>query len=162
MKIVKILEEIKELDINMEEMVTIKLMNDLGGSFETYLTMLSQKARDENKLPDLPSPLSNLEDEERRMEQTAKVNLAQSQSTSSGSTSSRGGSSSRAQSGRGGGGQSHSGKEGVWLRLLLQELGHITAAPTVFCADNQGSIALAENPEFQKCSTHIDTKFHWV
>ena len=112
MRIVKILEEIKELDINMEEMVTIKLMNGLGSSFETYLTMLSQKARDENKLPDLPSLLSNLEDEERRMKQTTKVNLAQSQSTSSGSTSSRGGSSSRARGGRGGRGQSQSGRGG--------------------------------------------------
>ena len=78
MKVVKILEEIKELDITMEEMVTIKLMNGLGSSFETYLTMLSQKARDDNKLPDLQALLSNLEDEERRMKQTTKVNLAQS------------------------------------------------------------------------------------
>ena len=53
MKIVKILEKIKELDITMEEMVNIKLMNGLGSLFETYLTMLSQKARDENKLPNL-------------------------------------------------------------------------------------------------------------
>ena len=82
-KIVKILEEIKELDISMEEMVTIKLMNGLGSSFETYLTMLSQKARDDNKLPDLQALLSNLEDKERRMKQTTTVNLAQSQSTSS-------------------------------------------------------------------------------
>ena len=61
-KIVKILEEIKELDITMEEMVTIKLMNSLGSSFETYLTMLSQKARDDNKLLDLQALLSNLKD----------------------------------------------------------------------------------------------------
>ena len=109
-KIVKILEEIKELDINMEEMVTIKLMNGLDSSFETYLTMLSQKARDENKLPNLSSLLSNLEDEERCMKQTTKVNLAQSQSTSTGGTSSRGGSSSRARGSRGGRGQSHPGR----------------------------------------------------
>ena len=32
-KIVKILEEIKELDITMEEMITIKLMNDLDSIF---------------------------------------------------------------------------------------------------------------------------------
>lgn len=48
MKIVKILEKIKELEFTMEEMLTSKLMNGLGSSFETYLTMLSQKARDEN------------------------------------------------------------------------------------------------------------------
>ena len=98
-KVVKILEEIKELDITMEEMVTIKLMNGLGSSFETYLTMLSQKARDDNKLPDLQALLSNLEDEEHRMKQTTKVNLTQSQSTSLGGALSRGGSSSRAQGG---------------------------------------------------------------
>ena len=57
---------------------------------------------------------------------------------------------------------SEAGKEGVWLRLLLQELGHISAAPTIIWADNQGAIALAENPEFHKRTKHIDTKFHWV
>ena len=58
------------------EMVTIKLMNGLCSSSETYLTMLSQKARDDNKLPDLQALLSNLEDEERRMKQTTQVKLA--------------------------------------------------------------------------------------
>ena len=57
---------------------------------------------------------------------------------------------------------SEAGKEGVWLRLLLQELGHISATPIVIWADNQGAIALAENPEFHKRTKHIDTKFHWV
>lgn len=52
-KIVKILKGIKELDITMEEMVTIKLMNSFDSLFKTYLTILSQKARDNNKLPDL-------------------------------------------------------------------------------------------------------------
>ncbi len=95
-KIVKILEEIKELDIIMEEMVTIKLMNGLGSLFEIYLIMLSRKAKDDNKLPDLQALLSNLEDEECRLKKTTKVNLAQSQSSGSGSTSSRDGSSLRA------------------------------------------------------------------
>lgn len=57
---------------------------------------------------------------------------------------------------------SEAGKEGVWLHLLLQELGHISAAPTVIWADNQSAIALAENPEFHKRTKHIDTKFHPV
>ena len=92
MKIVKILEEIKELDITMEEIVTIKLMNALGSLFEAYLTMLTQKARDENKLPDLQALLSILEDEERSMKQSTKFNLAESQSTISGGISSRDGS----------------------------------------------------------------------
>ena len=81
----------------MEDMVTIKLMNGLGSSFKTYLTILSQKARDDNKLPDLQALLSNLEDKERCMKQTTKVNLVQSQNTSLGGISLRSGSSSRAQ-----------------------------------------------------------------
>lgn len=53
-------------------------------------------------------------------------------------------------------------KDGLWLRLLLQELSHITAALTVIWADNQGVIVLAKNTEFYKCTKHIDTKFYWV
>lgn len=49
-KIVKILEEIKELDIYIKEMVIIKLMNGLDSLFKTYLIILSQKAKDNNKL----------------------------------------------------------------------------------------------------------------
>ncbi len=99
----------------MKEMVTIKLMNGLGSSFETYLTMLNQKPKDDNKLSDLQGLLSNLKDEECFMKQTTKVNLAKSQTTCSGGTSSRGGSSSRERSGRGGQsscGQSQSGRGG--------------------------------------------------
>lgn len=52
-KIIKIIEEIKELDITIEEMIAIKLINDLSSLFETFLTILNQKARDNNKLLDL-------------------------------------------------------------------------------------------------------------
>ena len=44
----------------------------------------------------------------------------------------------------------------LWLRLLLQELSHITATPTVIWADNQHAIALAENPEFHKRIKYIN------
>ena len=111
-KIVKILEEIKELDITIEEMATIKLMNGLGGSFEIYLAMLSQKVSEDNKLPNLQALLSNREDETRRMKQTTKVNLTQSQSTSLSGTFSRGGSSLRTHGGRGSRGQNHSDRKG--------------------------------------------------
>ena len=59
-------------------MVTIKLINGLISSFETYLTMLIQKARDDNKLSDLQALLSNLEDKRCCMKQTIKVILTQS------------------------------------------------------------------------------------
>lgn len=54
------------------------------------------------------------------------------------------------------------GKKKVWSRLLLQELDHISAAPIVIKADNQGAIALATNPEFYKRIKHIDIKFYWI
>ena len=82
-KIIKILEEIQELDIIIEKIVTIKLMNNLGSLFETYLIILSQKTRDNNKLLDLQAFLLNLKDKKRHMKQTTKINLAQSQITSS-------------------------------------------------------------------------------
>lgn len=75
MKIVKILEEIKKLDITIEKMVTIKLINGLANLFDTNLIMLSQKARDNNKLPDLQALLSNLKIKKCRIKQTTKINL---------------------------------------------------------------------------------------
>ena len=78
----------------MEEIITIKLINSLGSLFDTYLTMLSQKARDDNKLPNLQAFLSNLKDKEHCLKQITKINFTQSQSTSLGSILLRSGSSS--------------------------------------------------------------------
>ena len=97
MKIVKILEEIKELDIIIEEIITIKLINSLGSLCKIYFIMLNQKARDDNKLYNLQALFSNLEDKKRRMKQITKVNLTQSQIISSGRISLRVGSSLRTQ-----------------------------------------------------------------
>lgn len=79
----------------MKKMVTIKLMNGLDSIFEIYLTILSQKTRDENKLPNLQALLFNLEDKECHMKQTIKVNLTWSYTASSSSSSIRGGSNLR-------------------------------------------------------------------
>lgn len=57
--------------------------------------MLNQKTRDNNKLLDLQVLLSNLDDKERHMKQTSKINFAQSQSTGLGGTSLKSGSSLR-------------------------------------------------------------------
>lgn len=59
----------------MEKMITIKLMNSLGNLFETYLTMLNQKARNDKKLLDLQAFFLNLKDKKRCMKQTIKVHL---------------------------------------------------------------------------------------
>lgn len=45
-------------------------------------------------------------------------------------------------------------KEAVWLRLMLTELGIVTK-PTLLKADNQGTIALAKNPEFHNRTEYV-------
>lgn len=61
MKIIKILEKIKKLNIAIKEMVIIKLIKSFKSLFKTYLNMLSQKARDNNKLSNVQVFFSNLE-----------------------------------------------------------------------------------------------------
>ena len=50
------------------------------------------------------------------------------------------------------------GKEAIWLQRILKELGLIdySPSPTLIYEGNQGTIALAEDPEF-----HRQTK-HWI
>jgi hypothetical protein len=59
-------------------------------------------------------------------------------------------------------GQTQATKEAVWLRKLLQELGHEQLQATVIFGDNQGAIALAKNPQFHGRSKHIDIQWHYV
>uniref|UniRef100_A0AAV1VAR2 Reverse transcriptase Ty1/copia-type domain-containing protein n=1 Tax=Peronospora matthiolae TaxID=2874970 RepID=A0AAV1VAR2_9STRA len=54
-------------------------------------------------------------------------------------------------------------KEAVWLKVLLGELGEMTSDEAIkMYEDNQGSIALAKNPEFHKRTKHIDIRYHFV
>ena len=54
-------------------------------------------------------------------------------------------------------------KEALWLNRLLKELGYNGATPSALLwVDNQGAIALSENPEFHRRTKHIDAKYHWV
>ena len=56
-----------------------------------------------------------------------------------------------------------SGKEAVWLGYLLAKLGfRKRSTPVTLYADNQGSIALSNNPEFHRRTKHIDVRFHWI
>ena len=55
------------------------------------------------------------------------------------------------------------GKEAVWLGSLLAELGFREKnAPVTLYADNQGSIALSNNPEYHRQTKHIDVQYHWI
>ena len=54
-------------------------------------------------------------------------------------------------------------QEAVWLKVFLSEIGEMAPDETVkIFEDNQGSIALAKNPEFHKRTKHIDIRYHFV
>jgi transposase InsO family protein len=57
---------------------------------------------------------------------------------------------------------SNATKEAVWLRTLLNELGETQSNATTILTDNQGSIALAKNPEQHQRSKHIDIRYHFI
>ncbi|GKD70935.1 hypothetical protein Tco_1325025, partial [Tanacetum coccineum] len=52
-------------------------------------------------------------------------------------------------------------KEAVWLKMLLEELGHAKEKITLFC-DNQGVLYLARNPAFHSKTKHIQAQYHFV
>ena len=49
----------------------------------------------------------------------------------------------------------------VWVRNLFSELG-IQLAPVPLYGDNQGSIFIASNLVQEKCSKHIDLRYHYI
>ena len=54
-------------------------------------------------------------------------------------------------------------QEAIWLKAFLCELGEMRSDDAVkIYEDNQGSIALAKNPEFHKRTKHIDIRYHFV
>ena len=55
----------------------------------------------------------------------------------------------------------HATKEAVWLRRLLELLGHKQATTTIH-SDNAGSIMLTKDPIFHARSKHIDVQFHYT
>ena len=57
---------------------------------------------------------------------------------------------------------SEAGREACWLRTLYEEIGYIQKSPILIKGDNDGSIAMARNPQFYKRSKHIGIRWHWV
>ena len=57
---------------------------------------------------------------------------------------------------------SKAGHKACWLRSLYKELGQEQLEPTLIKGDKDGSIAMAQNPQFHKQSKHMDTHWHWV
>lgn len=58
------------------------------------------------------------------------------------------------------------GKQAIWTRGLLKELGRMNLLENDFSVpiscDNQAAIGLAENPENHARSKHIDVQFHYI
>lgn len=53
-------------------------------------------------------------------------------------------------------------QEAVFLRRALVDLGHGQADPTIIYEDNQGAIAMSENPVHRQRTKHIDVKYNFV
>ena len=55
-----------------------------------------------------------------------------------------------------------SSKQAVYHRNFLQEIGIEQTGPTVIHADNQGAIALSENPCKHERTKHFDIRHHFI
>jgi len=53
-------------------------------------------------------------------------------------------------------------REVRWLRSLFYELGFAQVQPTKILGNNEGSIALAKNPQFHKWAKHIRVQYHSI
>jgi Reverse transcriptase (RNA-dependent DNA polymerase) len=54
------------------------------------------------------------------------------------------------------------GKEIMWMRNLLQELGFPVSQPSTFHIDNQSALSVAKNPEHHGRMKHLDMRYFWL
>ncbi|KAL6321590.1 hypothetical protein AAG906_024591 [Vitis piasezkii] len=52
--------------------------------------------------------------------------------------------------------------QGVWMRRVLEKLGHSQGKCTTVLCDNSSTIKLSKNPVMHGCSKHIDVRFHFL
>ena len=65
--------EIENLEITMNEAITIQVLNSLDSSFAKFLGILSHETREKNKLSTLENLVKSLEDKELRMKNHDKA-----------------------------------------------------------------------------------------
>ena len=53
-------------------------------------------------------------------------------------------------------------REALWLRRLYHEIMRNKLQPQLIQCDNQGAIALCQNPKFHERTKHIDIKYHFI
>src|SRR6202020_1202120 len=56
----------------------------------------------------------------------------------------------------------HATKMLVWLRNLMEELGHPQPTTSTLFCDNQSAIALSRDHQFHARTKHIDVQYHYV
>jgi hypothetical protein len=52
--------------------------------------------------------------------------------------------------------------EAVWLQNLSTEMGQNMSSSTLINGDNQSTLAIANNPQYHKCTKHFDIKHHYI
>jgi hypothetical protein len=57
---------------------------------------------------------------------------------------------------------SHSAKEAMWFRLLLEDVGCTQDGASTIMCDNQGCIAVAKNPKHHSRTKYIDVHHHFI
>jgi transposase InsO family protein len=57
---------------------------------------------------------------------------------------------------------SDAGRELVWLRTLLRELGFNPTTATPLLCDNTAAVVLCEDQAFHNRVKHLDVKYHWI
>ena len=55
-------------------------------------------------------------------------------------------------------------REAAWMRHFLTEIEYFgpDVEPILVNGDNQGSLALAENPQYHQKTKHIDIQYHYI
>ena len=53
-------------------------------------------------------------------------------------------------------------QEIMWLQNLLEGLGYEQHTPTKLYGDNNGALAIAQNPQYHKHTKHFDTQNHYI
>ena len=52
-------------------------------------------------------------------------------------------------------------KEAIWLKMILEELGHKQEKISLFC-DSRSALHLIRNPAFHSKTKHIQVQYHFV
>ena len=106
------LKEVKDLKLTIEEAITIIALNNIDLGFDTYLAIVNDKARNDEKLPELSTIMKALQEEESRLHHQ-QINFSRAGAGARGSGRGGRGRGDRGGSGRGGnsrGGSSRGGR----------------------------------------------------